>query len=192
MGAHRRGLRRAVRPPRADRAAPRGGRGASGCAGRSPGSPAPSRMPGTVAFVVRDARLRPLRRVQPDDAPGRTSMADIEAPYLVDQPGLGELLVTFASVGGLLAAVLLVAARVRSGAARSRARPSTRRGRSSPTSSARCSRSRFVYVVAHYVTTFLVQGQFAIPLLSDPLGRGWDLFGTARRRPRPHASSRRT
>jgi hypothetical protein len=24
-----------------------------------------------------------------------------------------------------------------------------------------------------------VQGQYAIPLLSDPLGRGWDLFGTA-------------
>ena len=37
----------------------------------------------------------------------------------------------------------------------------------------------FVYVVAHYVSLFLVQGQFAIPLLSDPLGRGWDLFGTA-------------
>ena len=29
-------------------------------------------------------------------------MADVEAPYLVDRPGLGELLVTVASVGGLL------------------------------------------------------------------------------------------
>jgi hypothetical protein len=37
----------------------------------------------------------------------------------------------------------------------------------------------FVYVVAHYFSNFLVQGQFAIPLLSDPLGRGWDLLGTA-------------
>jgi hypothetical protein len=37
----------------------------------------------------------------------------------------------------------------------------------------------FVYVVAHYVSLFLVQGQFAVPLLSDPLGRGWNLFGTA-------------
>ena len=25
----------------------------------------------------------------------------------------------------------------------------------------------------------MIQGQFAVPLLSDPLGRGWDLFGTA-------------
>ena len=37
----------------------------------------------------------------------------------------------------------------------------------------------FVYMLAHYFSLFVVQGQFAIPLLSDPLGRGWDLFGTA-------------
>jgi hypothetical protein len=34
------------------------------------------------------------------------------------------------------------------------------------------------YVVAHYATLLLVQGQLAIPLASDPLGYGWDLFGT--------------
>ena len=37
----------------------------------------------------------------------------------------------------------------------------------------------FVYEVAHYFSLFVIQGQFAIPLLSDPLGRGWDLLGTA-------------
>jgi hypothetical protein len=36
-----------------------------------------------------------------------------------------------------------------------------------------------VYVVAHYFSLFVVQGQFAVPLASDPLGKGWDLFGTA-------------
>jgi len=36
-----------------------------------------------------------------------------------------------------------------------------------------------VYVVAHYFSLFVLQGQVAIPLVSDPLGRGWDLFGTA-------------
>jgi hypothetical protein len=36
------------------------------------------------------------------------------------------------------------------------------------------------YHVAHYLTYLLVAGQLAIPLASDPLGRGWDLFGTAR------------
>jgi hypothetical protein len=34
------------------------------------------------------------------------------------------------------------------------------------------------YVVAHYATLLLIQGQLAIPLASDPLGYGWDLFGT--------------
>jgi hypothetical protein len=34
------------------------------------------------------------------------------------------------------------------------------------------------YVVAHYATFLLVQGQLLIPLASDPFGYGWDLFGT--------------
>ncbi len=37
----------------------------------------------------------------------------------------------------------------------------------------------FVYVAAHYVTFLLFQGQALVSLVSDPLGRGWDLFGTA-------------
>ena len=35
------------------------------------------------------------------------------------------------------------------------------------------------YVVAHYFSLFVLQGQFAIPLASDPFGFGWNLFGTA-------------
>ena len=35
------------------------------------------------------------------------------------------------------------------------------------------------YTVAHYFHYLLVQGQLVISLLSDPLGRRWDLFGTA-------------
>jgi hypothetical protein len=34
------------------------------------------------------------------------------------------------------------------------------------------------YLIAHYATLLLVQGQLAIPLASDPFGHGWDLFGT--------------
>jgi hypothetical protein len=37
----------------------------------------------------------------------------------------------------------------------------------------------FVYVTAHYVTFLLFQGQALFSLVSDPLGRGSDLFGTA-------------
>src|SRR5215210_8044394 len=35
------------------------------------------------------------------------------------------------------------------------------------------------YLVAHYYTLLLVQGQAIIALLSDPFGWGWDLFGIA-------------
>jgi hypothetical protein len=34
---------------------------------------------------------------------------------------------------------------------------------------------------SYYFSSLLVQGQFAITLASDPLGRGWDVFGTASR-----------
>jgi hypothetical protein len=36
----------------------------------------------------------------------------------------------------------------------------------------------FAYLVAHYFSLFVIQGQFLITLASDPFGRGWDLFGT--------------
>jgi hypothetical protein len=42
----------------------------------------------------------------------------------------------------------------------------------------------FVYALAHYLTYLLVQGQFALPLLSDPYGKGWDLLGTLHYQPR--------
>lgn len=36
-----------------------------------------------------------------------------------------------------------------------------------------------VYVLAHYLTLLVFQGQAMKYLLSDPFGEGWDLFGTA-------------
>ncbi len=36
------------------------------------------------------------------------------------------------------------------------------------------------YAVAHYFSLLVFEGQAAVALASDPLGRGWDLFGTAR------------
>jgi hypothetical protein len=35
------------------------------------------------------------------------------------------------------------------------------------------------YHLAHFFAFLLIQGQLIIPLISDPLGRGWDVFGTA-------------
>lgn len=39
----------------------------------------------------------------------------------------------------------------------------------------------FVYVVAHYFSYLLIEGQQGLALISDPFGAGWDLFGTAAR-----------
>jgi len=40
------------------------------------------------------------------------------------------------------------------------------------------------YQMAHYYTYLLIQGQMIVSLVSDPLGWGWDLFGTADFEPR--------
>jgi hypothetical protein len=36
----------------------------------------------------------------------------------------------------------------------------------------------FAYLVAHYFSLFVLQGQYLITMASDPFGRGWDLLGT--------------
>ena len=43
----------------------------------------------------------------------------------------------------------------------------------------------FVYHVTHYYTLLLAQGGQLVRLVSDPLGWGWDLFGTASRVVKP-------
>jgi hypothetical protein len=35
------------------------------------------------------------------------------------------------------------------------------------------------YHLAHYLVFLLIQGQYILPLISDPFGSGWNLFGTA-------------
>jgi hypothetical protein len=39
------------------------------------------------------------------------------------------------------------------------------------------------YLVAHYLSYFLIQGQLLIRLASDPFGFGWNIFGSGRFRP---------
>ena len=105
-------------------------------------------------------------------------LAEVEGPFIVEQPAVAEWVVTGVSLAGLLGVIALV------GLAYSGACSLMR-------STVNATRSllrdfllslvpiAFVYAVAHYFSLFVIQGQFAIPLLSDPLGRGWDLFGTA-------------
>ena len=105
-------------------------------------------------------------------------LAEVEAPYIIDNPRLAELLVTLVSLGGLLGLIIVVAAAYHG--ACSLMRSTVNAPRSLVDDFLRSLVPiAFVYAVAHYFSLFVIQGQFAIPLLSDPLGRNWDLFGTA-------------
>ena len=135
------------------------------------------RVPGSTAFVA-----VMLGSVLFDGYSRTTTWQDlvarVESPYVVDHPSLGELLVTLLSLGGLLAGIVLVALAYESACALARWTVNAPRSLT-----ADFLRSlvpiAFVYMLAHYFTLFVIQGQFAVPLLSDPLGKGWNLFGTA-------------
>ena len=133
--------------------------------------------PGSVAFIA-----VMLGTVLFDGYSRTTTWQDlaarVEGPYVVDRPALGELLVTLLSLGGLVTGVLLVGLAYL--AACSLARSTVNAPRPLVADFLRSLVPiAFVYMLAHYFSLFVTQGQFALPLLSDPLGRGWDLFGTA-------------
>jgi hypothetical protein len=135
------------------------------------------RTPGTIAFVA--VMLGSVGF----DGFSRTSswqdlLADVEAPYVVDQPGLGELLVTGVNLLGLVAACVAVASAFLAACALARATVNAPRSLAADFVLSLVPIA-FVYEVAHYFSLFVVQGQFALPLLSDPLGKGWDLIGLA-------------
>jgi hypothetical protein len=135
------------------------------------------RTPGTVAFVA--VMLGSVGF----DGFSRTSwwqdrLADVEAPYLVDRPGLGELLVTGMNLLALVAACGVVAAAFLGACALARATVNAPRSLAADFVLSLVPIA-FVYEVAHYFSLFVIQGQFALPLLSDPLGKGWDLLGLA-------------
>ena len=126
----------------------------------------------------RDARLDELRRLQPHERRGRTCSANVRADLADSSQRTVDLATTF--VERRRPRVL------RRGGRRRRTSPRSRRPRRSAAST-RSLVPDFVlplvpiaaaYLVAHYFSLFLIQGQFIITLVSDPFGRGWDLFGT--------------
>jgi hypothetical protein len=103
--------------------------------------------------------------------------ARVEAPYIIDQPGRAELFSTGLALAGLLGCVVLVALAYL-GAVRLAER-TVRSDRSLvPEFVQSLVPIALVYAVAHYFTLLVIQGQYALPLASDPFGYGWDLFGT--------------
>ncbi len=101
--------------------------------------------------------------INPLEYPGRTAMMGIN--------GLGLL-----TASALLAAAYLVS--VAAGEALARGR---QRGLAAAAGLLVWSivPIALAYHFAHYLTALLVNGQYALVALSDPFGRGWNLFGTA-------------
>jgi hypothetical protein len=104
--------------------------------------------------------------------------ARVEGPYVLDSPGVADLVATLLALGGLLACIALVVVAYRLAVAL--AERVVREERSlAPEFLQSLIPIALVYAVAHYFTLLLVQGQFALPLGSDPFGYGWDLLGAA-------------
>jgi hypothetical protein len=95
---------------------------------------------------------------------------------LLDRPSLADLVGQLMNLGGLLACCAFVGIAFRAATA----------GTESIAGRRDLSRDfidglipiALVYVVAHYFSLLLYQGEVGYRLLSDPWGRGWDLFGT--------------
>ena len=102
--------------------------------------------------------------------------ADVEGPFVLDNPGLAELVVSAFSLLGLTLCVLAVGFAY---VAAVRAAESTVGARGSLVRQFAYSLVpiALVYAVAHYFSLLVVQGQFVLPLSADPFGFGWDLFG---------------
>ncbi len=135
------------------------------------------RVPGSVAFLA-----VMLGSVAFDGYSRTTTWQDlvarVEAPLIVDSRGLADLAVTGLSLGGLVAGMLVVGLAFEAACAIA-ARLVNAPRRLAPEFVLSLVPIAFVYEVAHYFSLLVIQGQFAIPLLSDPLGRGWNLLGTA-------------
>jgi hypothetical protein len=103
---------------------------------------------------------------------------ELEEPYVLDNPGLADLIVTAFNLGGLIAFILLVAAAFLAAvhAAKRVARSVVPLGRAFLGSLVPIA---CAYALAHYFSLLVIQGQVGITLMSDPFGFGWDLFGTA-------------
>lgn len=95
---------------------------------------------------------------------------------LIDRPSLADLVGQLMSIGGLLVCVVFVGLAFRLAVAGTESiadqRPLSQEFIDSLIPIA------FVYIVAHYFSLLYFQGLVGVKLLSDPWGRGWDLFGT--------------
>ena len=131
--------------------------------------------PSMVAFV-----LLVLSSVLYDGLLTTPEWAEAEQQLIGLMPGLGDPgLVVARTIGLVVFWVVFLAAYLGVSAVMS-----VVAGRHSPRDMAQSFALTLVpiaiaYHLAHYLAYLLTQGQYVVPLASDPFGYGWDLFGTA-------------
>jgi hypothetical protein len=133
--------------------------------------------PGTVAFVS-----VMLGSVAFDGLSRATWWQDrvysVESRYIVDSPRTADFVATGINLLGLVVAVCAIAAIFLIAVRAARAVSGSKDDLSS-VFIASLIPIALAYAVAHYFTLLINQGQYAIALISDPFGRGWDLIGTS-------------
>jgi hypothetical protein len=96
--------------------------------------------------------------------------------HYIDRPSLADLFGQLMNLGGLIACVAFVGIAFRLAVYGTESiaerRPLSQEFIDSLIPIA------FVYIIAHYFSLLIYQGEVGVRLLSDPWGRGWDLFGT--------------
>jgi hypothetical protein len=135
------------------------------------------RIPGTLIFV---AVL--LGSTSFDGFSRSSTWVDLVADLRVELAGSSQrtvdLATTFLNIGGLAFFVMAVLATYLAAVAAAERLGNVRRSLL-PDFVLPLVPIAAAYLIAHYFTLFLIQGQFIVTLISDPFGKGWDLFGTA-------------
>jgi hypothetical protein len=95
---------------------------------------------------------------------------------LIDRPSLADLVGQLMNLGGLIVCVVFVGVAFRL-AVYGTESIADRRPLSAEFIDSLIPIA-LVYVIAHYFSLLIYQGEVGVKLLSDPWGRGWDIFGT--------------
>jgi hypothetical protein len=134
----------------------------------------PDPTPGTIAFVA-----VMLGSTFFDGFSRTTIWQDRIYPIqldLLDRPSLYDLVITLIAIGGLILAVAFIGVAFRTAVGGTEL-IAERRSLSQDFVPSLLPIA-FVYIVAHYFSLLLFQSEVGYRMLSDPWGRGWDLFGT--------------
>lgn len=105
-------------------------------------------------------------------------LSDVRERYVESSQRVIDLATTFTNLAGLTAFVCIVVLTYFAAASAVRALVHGRRS-FVPDFLLPLVPIAFAYLVAHYFSLFLIQGQFIITLASDPFGSGRDIFGTS-------------